>query len=194
MTFNTFASNELISKCRNKYNGVPILFVATAYILILQEQQKVLSLIINFLSIHTFYIRSKCLLVSNNVHTIVEQIVSSMQIIRFKKMDFFSFPSDENEWPFSPGNLLLSLRMIVRFWLSLPVTIFLRLSILFYLDFLFPRMLSTGVSGFSASGCRGFSFEGKTQGRKKGRKDSQTLCRNKSDEKLSSLGDIILAK
>lgn len=93
-----------------------------------------------------------------------------MQIICFKKMDFFSFPSDENEWPFSPGNLLLSLRMIVRFWLSLPVTIFLRLSILFYLDFLFLRTLSTGVSGFSASGCRGFSFEEKTQGRKKERK------------------------
>lgn len=95
-------------------------------------------MIINFLSIHTFYIRPKCLLISSSVHTVVEQIVSSMQIIRLKKMGFFSFPSDENEWPFSPENLLLSLRMIVRFWLSLPVTIFLRLSILFYLDFLFP--------------------------------------------------------
>lgn len=116
-----------------------MLFVATAYLLALQERQKVLVLIINFLSIHRFYIRSKCPLISSSVHTIVEQIVSWMQIIRFKKMDFFSFPSDENEWPFSPGNLLLSLRMIVRFWLSLPVTIFLRLSILFYLDFLFPR-------------------------------------------------------
>ena len=37
MTFNTFLSNELISKC-NKYNDVQILFVATAYLLILQEQ------------------------------------------------------------------------------------------------------------------------------------------------------------
>ena len=149
-----------------------ILFIATAYLLVLQEQLNVLSLIINFLSIHTFYIRPKCLLISSSVHTVVEQIVLSMRIVRFKKMNFFSFPSDENEWPLSPENLLLSLRMIVRFWLSLPVTIFLGLSILFYLDFLFPCTLSTGVSGFSASGCRGFSFEEKTQGRKKGRKDS----------------------